>query len=100
MAPILLIDDDDQVRGLLRRILERAGHSVVDAADGGAGVGGGRAPPAPPSLPPPPHPCRRFEAQDMDTEWYRLGTQLRPDRGDFDFGEAPLGTDAPAGRAI
>ena len=38
MSRILVIDDDDQVRGLLRRILERAGHSVADAADGEAGV--------------------------------------------------------------
>ena len=38
MARVLIIDDDDQVRGVLRRTLERAGHSVVDAADGDAGV--------------------------------------------------------------
>ena len=38
MARILVIDDDGQVRRALRRILERAGHTVVDVADGEAGV--------------------------------------------------------------
>jgi len=38
MARILVIDDDGQVRGAVRRILERAGHTVVDAADGKAGT--------------------------------------------------------------
>ncbi len=38
MARILVIDDDGQVRGAIRRILERAGHSVLDVADGEAGI--------------------------------------------------------------
>lgn len=35
---ILIIDDDPAIRRTLRRILERAGHRVVDAADGSAGL--------------------------------------------------------------
>lgn len=46
MALILVIDDDWQVRDLLRRILERAGHAVVDAADGAAGIAAQRTRPA------------------------------------------------------
>ena len=38
MARILVIDDDAQVRGVLRRILERAGHKVFDVGDGEAGI--------------------------------------------------------------
>lgn len=38
MADILLIDDDDSVRRVLRRLLEREGHEVRDAADGAAGL--------------------------------------------------------------
>ena len=38
MARIHVIDDDGQVRGAVRRILERAGHTVLDAADGEAGI--------------------------------------------------------------
>lgn len=38
MAKILIIDDDDALRGLLRRALERAGHTVHDASEGAAGV--------------------------------------------------------------
>lgn len=38
MAGILVIDDDDQVRTSLRRVLERAGHEVVEAADGKTAV--------------------------------------------------------------
>jgi DNA-binding response OmpR family regulator len=35
---ILVVDDDDDIRGLLRKLLERAGHEVFDAADGQAGL--------------------------------------------------------------
>ena len=40
MAPsrILVVDDDDDIRGLLRALLERAGHDVVDAPDGRTGL--------------------------------------------------------------
>ncbi|MFZ2961281.1 MAG: response regulator [Candidatus Ozemobacteraceae bacterium] len=37
MARILIIDDEDQIRKLLRQILEGAGHTVIDAADGRTG---------------------------------------------------------------
>jgi CheY-like chemotaxis protein len=46
MARILVIDDDEQVRGAIRRILERAGHTVVDVADGEAGMRAQREQPA------------------------------------------------------
>ena len=35
---ILVVDDDDDIRGLLRTLLERAGHEVSDAPDGRAGL--------------------------------------------------------------
>ena len=38
MARVLLIDDDDMLRAVVRRALERAGHTVVEAADGAAGL--------------------------------------------------------------
>lgn len=38
MAKILVIDDDPDIRSLLRRILERAGYEVIDAPDGMAGT--------------------------------------------------------------
>lgn len=38
MARILVIDDDDFVRTLVKRALTRDGHTVVDAADGDAGM--------------------------------------------------------------
>ncbi len=38
MARILIIDDEERVRRTLRRMLEPAGHDVVEAADGGEGV--------------------------------------------------------------
>lgn len=34
MKRILLIEDDDAMRSLLRRTLERAGHEVMEASDG------------------------------------------------------------------
>lgn len=38
MASILVIDDDPLVRTTLRKVLERAGHQVVEAADGIQGL--------------------------------------------------------------
>ena len=38
MARILVIDDDDAFRRMLRRTLERAGHSVTEAGDGAQGL--------------------------------------------------------------
>lgn len=38
MARILVIDDDDQFRELICSQLKRAGHSVMDAADGYLGL--------------------------------------------------------------
>jgi DNA-binding NarL/FixJ family response regulator len=35
---VLLVDDDDAFRGLVRRMLERAGFGVVEAADGDAAL--------------------------------------------------------------
>jgi DNA-binding response OmpR family regulator len=35
---ILVVDDEDDIRGLVRQLLERAGHEVLDAADGRAGL--------------------------------------------------------------
>ena len=35
---ILVVDDDDDIRGLLRALLERAGHAVSEASDGRAGL--------------------------------------------------------------
>jgi len=34
MARILVVDDEPQVRGFLRRCLEKLGHEVVELADG------------------------------------------------------------------
>lgn len=38
MARILIVDDEMPVRRTLRRMLEPAGHEVVEAVDGGEGV--------------------------------------------------------------
>jgi len=38
MARILIIDDDDQVRTVLRRTLEAAGHEVDEAGNGVEGI--------------------------------------------------------------
>jgi CheY-like chemotaxis protein len=38
MSIVLVIDDEQQIRGFLRRILERAGHQVVEAATGVEGI--------------------------------------------------------------
>lgn len=37
-APVLLVDDDDAVRGAFRRVLERAGWRVLDASRGEVGL--------------------------------------------------------------
>jgi len=38
MATILVVDDDDGFRSMLRRTLQRAGHTVLEAADGSAAL--------------------------------------------------------------
>jgi DNA-binding response OmpR family regulator len=38
MARILVIDDEEAVRGIMSRILTRAGHEVVEAEDGAVGT--------------------------------------------------------------
>ena len=38
MARILVIDDEPAIRGLLRQVLERAGHSVEEASNGREGI--------------------------------------------------------------
>jgi DNA-binding response OmpR family regulator len=38
MARMLIIDDDAQIRALLRMVLEREGHEVVETPDGHAGL--------------------------------------------------------------
>ena len=38
MQSILIIDDEPQIRSMIRLILERAGYSVTDAADGVEGM--------------------------------------------------------------
>ena len=38
MARILIIDDEPQMRAMLRQMLERAGYEVMDAPDGDEGI--------------------------------------------------------------
>jgi len=38
MKRILIIDDEEMMRGMLRQLLEREGYEVVDAADGAEGL--------------------------------------------------------------
>ncbi|HXV26212.1 MAG TPA: response regulator [Alphaproteobacteria bacterium] len=38
MAVVLVIEDDDHLRRLLRAVLERAGHTVEDAPNGAVGL--------------------------------------------------------------
>lgn len=38
MARILVIDDEDGVRAIVREMLERAGYEVLDAPEGGKGL--------------------------------------------------------------
>jgi len=38
MATILVIDDDTQIRHMLRRALERQGHEILDAREGAEGL--------------------------------------------------------------
>jgi two-component system chemotaxis response regulator CheY len=38
MATVLVIDDDDMIREVVRRALERAGHDVLEASEGSEGL--------------------------------------------------------------
>ncbi len=38
MARILVIDDEDELRSMLRQMLEHAGHEVAEAVNGAAGI--------------------------------------------------------------
>jgi len=38
MAQILVIDDNDEFRGLLREVLNQAGYDVLEASNGDAGI--------------------------------------------------------------
>ncbi len=38
MARILIIDDEDELRSMLRRMLEQAGHQVTEAVNGAEGI--------------------------------------------------------------
>ncbi|MEZ4526783.1 MAG: response regulator [Desulfobacterales bacterium] len=38
MARILVIDDDKEIRNMLKTLLERAGHEITEAADGRDGI--------------------------------------------------------------
>jgi CheY-like chemotaxis protein len=46
MSRVLLIDDDDQFRSMLRQVLGREGHEVVEARNGKEGIALYRATPA------------------------------------------------------
>ena len=46
MARILIIDDEQLFRQMLRQMLELAGHKVTEAADGGQGIEAQRKEPA------------------------------------------------------
>jgi DNA-binding response OmpR family regulator len=38
MAQVLVVDDADKIRAVVRKLLEQAGHDVVEAADGRAAL--------------------------------------------------------------
>src|SRR5260370_22827261 len=38
MEPLLLVEDKNELRAMLRKALERAGHTVDEAADGAAAI--------------------------------------------------------------
>ncbi len=38
MASVLVVDDDPDIRGLVHELLQRAGHSVIEAGDGREGL--------------------------------------------------------------
>ncbi len=38
MARILVIEDEEDIRGLYKRLLKQAGHEVIEAADGDLGI--------------------------------------------------------------
>ncbi|MCZ6799553.1 MAG: response regulator [Nitrospirae bacterium] len=38
MAQILVIEDDEQIRGLIREVLEESGHEVLESSDGEDGL--------------------------------------------------------------
>ena len=42
MARILIVDDDAQIRYMMRIILERAGHDVIEAVNGSTGLAAAR----------------------------------------------------------
>ncbi len=38
MARILIIDDEDELRSMLRQMLDQAGHEVTEAVNGAEGI--------------------------------------------------------------
>lgn len=38
MARILVIEDEEDIRGLYKRLLKHAGHEVIEASDGDVGI--------------------------------------------------------------